>query len=158
MPVTCPHCHATVRSTSQPERDDTTLYLDRSKVREIVIGHNAATQAVLSKIDALPIFAAEDFRALAATPAVGGEVAAWRVEWIDGMLSFSISEPWNDPSTVKSITPLYAAPPASPLRGREALLTIQKMICGEDIENAVINVQTMQSLGDYIEAALKETM
>lgn len=44
------------------EREDTTLYIERSKVREIVIGHNAATQAVLSKIDALPIFTVGDFR------------------------------------------------------------------------------------------------
>ena len=41
------------------------LYIERSKVREIVIGHNAATQAVLSKIDALPIFTAEDFSGVA---------------------------------------------------------------------------------------------
>ena len=40
---------------------DTTLYVERSKVRGIVIGHNAATQAVLSQIDALPIFVASDF-------------------------------------------------------------------------------------------------
>ena len=50
--------------------------------------------------------------AIAATPAVGGEARepdAWRIEWVDGMLSFSVRKPFDDPSTVKTITPLYAA-------------------------------------------------
>lgn len=48
---------------------DTTLYLERSKVREILIGHNAATQAVLPKIDALPILTAADIAGVAQGPA-----------------------------------------------------------------------------------------
>lgn len=46
------------------DRNDNTCYIERSKVREILIGHNAATQAVLSKIDVLTIFIAEDFQPL----------------------------------------------------------------------------------------------
>src|SRR5216684_349137 len=53
------------------DRENKTYYLERSKVREILIDHNAATQvgmgffrwSGLSKIDALPIFTVEDFRA-----------------------------------------------------------------------------------------------
>ena len=53
------------------DRENKTYYLERSKVREILIDHNAGTQvgmgffrwSGLSKIDALPIFTVEDFRA-----------------------------------------------------------------------------------------------
>lgn len=57
----------TAPNWSSPGTSDATCYLERSKVREILIGHNAATQAVLPKIDALPIFTAEDMRASAMT-------------------------------------------------------------------------------------------
>lgn len=43
---------------------DPTCYIERSKVREIVIGSNTdneTTVEVLKEIDALPIFTAEDF-------------------------------------------------------------------------------------------------
>src|SRR5258708_7647491 len=36
------------------------------------------------------------------------EPVAWRIEWIDGALSFSVRKPWHDSITIKTITPLYA--------------------------------------------------
>ena len=51
---------------------ETTCYLDRSSVR-ILVMHNAATQAILPEVDALPIFVVEDF--LGAPPVPNGEQA-----------------------------------------------------------------------------------
>jgi len=66
---------------------DTTLYVDRSEVRGIVIGHNAATQAVLSQIDALPIFTASDFRSPDAAAAPSNaivEESMWMLQDVPG--------------------------------------------------------------------------
>jgi hypothetical protein len=40
------------------------------------------------------------------------EPDAWRIEWVDGILSFSVRKPFDDSSAIKVITPLYAATPA----------------------------------------------
>jgi hypothetical protein len=98
---------------------EATCYVERSMVREIVIGHNAATQAVLPQIDALPIFTAEDFRAQFAS-----EPIAWRwrprgsTNWI-----YDPTDEWRmDNQDSIEFQPLYASQPAPPLRGREAML------------------------------------
>ena len=97
---------------------EATCYVERSKVREIVIGHNAATQAVLPQIDELPIFTVEDFR----TQCAPGP-AAWRwrprgsTNWI-----YDPTDEWRlDNQDSIEFEPLYAAPPASPLRGRDSV-------------------------------------
>lgn len=50
---------------------DATCYVERSKIREILIGqdddHRGILELVLSEIDALPISTAEDFRAVPQT-------------------------------------------------------------------------------------------
>jgi hypothetical protein len=118
---TCPHCDATVLSTSQPERSDNDDLVSRLRERAKV-AREEMTGTSLG--DALHFEdAANEIERLrgAATPAVGGKPVAWRYQrkegW-DDIWRYATIKPDFETPYDWVVQPLYAAQPASPLRGR----------------------------------------
>ncbi len=120
MTKTCPHCHATVLSTSQPNLMGTTTDIAQELAQQIPDNNDMITmQMHVSKRAAV-------LAALAATPAVGGEGLADRLDihagWAERDHNLGLEEDLIEAAAA------LRAPPASPLRGRETS-PIDRCIC-----------------------------